>query len=112
MFTMASRKDGPNLLPHPPARRRFERLDYHNLHPSVAQRRCNLGADEPHADQHRAATTTALRADAISIPNRAQVVDILQFGPREAHSAVAHPRGDEQPVIGYLATACQVYNVV
>jgi hypothetical protein len=84
IVTVESRKDAPNLLAQHPVQRRFERLYYHDLQPSMAQRCSNLGANETHADQHRSAATTAPRTDAISIANRAQIVDTFQVGPRDA----------------------------
>src|ERR1700694_4000892 len=59
VVTMEFREDAPDLLAQHPIQRRFERLNYRDLYAKMAERRRNLGADEPHADQHRVATTEA-----------------------------------------------------
>ena len=77
VFMVESFEDAPDLLAQHAVQRRFERLDHRDFYSVMAQRGCNLGADEPHADQHSAATAPAPRTDAVGIVYRAKVVDTL-----------------------------------
>ncbi len=91
------------LFTEDPMQRRLVAVHDGDIHARLPERRRHLRADEAHPHHHRFSPRGDLRADAVAVGHRAQVIDALQA--RNGKTSVPSPGGDEKLVIGHALPA-------
>ena len=100
-----------DLGAHDPFERRLAREDRGHRHAKLGHGGRHLAADESHAHDHRAPTSSRLPLDRVALCDRPQLVDAGQLGPGDLKAPVAPARRYQQLLIADLLSGVERHRV-